>query len=89
MKSKNKPAMTANERAHVEQVKSLPCVVCGAAGPSEAHEIEQGLWFTCVSLCPDCHRGPVNGWHGQKRMWNVYKMDELKALNETLRMVQK
>jgi hypothetical protein len=79
--------MTANERAHVEQVKRLNCVICGAPGPSEAHEIEQGLWFTTIACCSDCHRGSVNGWHGQKRMWAIHKMDELKALNETLRAV--
>lgn len=25
------------------------------------------------------------GWHGQKRMWKIKKMDELNALNETIR----
>ena len=25
------------------------------------------------------------GWHGQKRMWAIKKMDELDALNETIR----
>ena len=89
MQSKGKKAMTANERLHVEQVKSLPCVICGAPGPSEAHEIEQGLFFTTVALCSSCHRDKRNGWHGERRMWAVYKMTELAALNETLRMVQK
>ena len=46
MHSKNKPAMTAAERAHVTRVKEMPCAVCSASGPSEAHELEQGFWFT-------------------------------------------
>jgi hypothetical protein len=25
------------------------------------------------------------GWHGQKRAWAIRKMDELDALNETIR----
>lgn len=25
------------------------------------------------------------GWHGQRRMWNLKKMDELDALNVTLK----
>ena len=25
------------------------------------------------------------GWHGQKRMWAIKKMDELDALNKTIR----
>ena len=28
--------------------------------------------------------GGFNGWHGQKTMWRVMKMDELAALNVTL-----
>jgi hypothetical protein len=37
-----------------------------------------------MPLCPDCHRGGLNGIHGQKRMWSVKKMDELSALNKTI-----
>ena len=89
MKSKNKPAMDAEERAHVAKVKLLECSVCDEGGgehsPSEAHEIEQGLWFTSIAVCADCHRGEFNGLHGQKRMWAVKKMTELGALEVTLR----
>ena len=66
MQAKNKPAPTAAERAHIERVKSLPCVVCWAPPPSECHEIEQGQWFTSVALCSDCHRGSHNGIHGRR-----------------------
>lgn len=85
MHSPGKKAMTAAERRHVDRVKQLPCSVCNEPGPSEAHEIEQGLWFCSVSLCADCHRGSVLGWHGQKRAWTVRKLSELDALNITLR----
>ncbi len=84
MWSKNKRPMDRGERAHVTRVKELDCVVCGKAGPCEAHEIEQGLWFCSVALCPDCHRGPM-GIHGDKTMWRIHKMNEVEALNETLR----
>lgn len=84
MHSKNKPAMTKAEREHVGMVKDLPCSVCGAAGPSEAHEPVQGLWFTSIALCADCHRGSVNGLHGQKVMWRIHKADEWSALNVTI-----
>lgn len=86
MWSKNKKAMTVAERAHVDRVKELPCSVCDAPGPSEAHEPVQGLWFVSIALCPDCHRGPM-GIHGDKTLWRIHKMDEIKALNETLRRV--
>lgn len=85
MQSKNKPSMTAAERRHVTMIKEMDCVVCGASGPSECHEIEQGQWFTSMPLCPSCHRNNFSGIHGQKRAWIVRKMDELSALNETIR----
>lgn len=81
MQSKNKPSMTAAERRHVARIKEMSCVVCNASGPSEAHEIQQGQWFTSLPLCVDCHRGPILGIHGQKRAWTIRKMDELEALN--------
>ena len=65
----------------------MNCVVCEASAPSECHEINQGQWFTSMPLCPDCHRGSLNGIHGQKRMWSVKKMDELAALNKTIEIL--
>lgn len=84
MWSKNKKPMTKAERAHVDRVKELPCSVCNAPGPSDAHEPEQGLWFVSIALCRDCHMGSENGLHGRKTMWRVMKMDEWAALNITL-----
>ena len=76
--------LNPRKRAHLARVKDLPCSVCDTPGPSEAHHVRQGLQHTAVALCPDCHRGPVLGWHGQKRAWAVRKMDELDALDVTL-----
>jgi hypothetical protein len=77
--------LTKVEREHLGRVKELPCSVCDQPGPSDAHHIEQGLQYTCVALCKDCHQGSFNGWHGQKRMWSIKKMGELDALNVTLK----
>lgn len=84
MQSKNKKQPTAKERRHIARVKALPCSVCNAHGPSEAHEIKQGQWFTAVALCGSCHRDPMMGLHGQKRMWAITKMDEIDALAVTM-----
>lgn len=84
MQSKNKPSMTKVEREYVSRIKEQPCVICDHPGPSEAHEIKQGQWFTSLPLCPDCHRGGFNGIHGQARIWNVKKLDELAVLNSTI-----
>lgn len=77
--------LTKTEREHLAKVKSLPCSVCDAPPPSEAHHIQQGQQYTCVALCPDCHRGPILGWHGQRRMWAIKKMEEIDALAVTVK----
>lgn len=87
MFSKNKPSMTKAEREHVGRIKEMPCGVCDAPGPSEAHELKQGQWFTSIPLCADCHRGSFNGIHGQARIWSVKKLDEQEVLNETIRQL--
>ena len=84
MRTKNARRITPAESAHMAAVKELPCSVCDTPGPSEAHHIKQGQHFTTVALCVDCHRGSVNGWHGQKVMWRIRKFDELDALAVTL-----
>lgn len=85
MRTKNAKAITAAEQAHIGRVKRLPCSVCDQPGPSDAHHITQGLHYTCVALCKDCHQGSFAGWHGQKRAWIVRKLDEIGALNITLK----
>lgn len=85
MRTKNAKPINPAERAHLAAVKGLPCSVCDRPAPSDAHHIKQGQHFTVVALCQDCHQGSENGWHGRKTMWRVMKMDELAALNETLR----
>lgn len=72
------------ERAHIAAVKELPCSLCDAPGPSEAHHMKQGQQYTAVALCESCHRGALMGLHGQRRMWAIKKMDELAALNVTV-----
>jgi len=87
MWSKNKKSMNEAERAHVSRIKEMACGVCDSPGPSEAHEIEQGHWFTSMPLCADCHRGGFNGIHGQARIWDVKKMTEMSVLNETIKRI--
>ena len=64
--------LNAKQRAHLAKVKALPCSLCDAPAPSEAHHIKQGQQYTAVALCASCHRG-YNGLHGQKRMWAIKK----------------
>ncbi|WP_439606852.1 hypothetical protein [Hydrogenophaga sp.] len=91
MRSKNKPAPTVAEAAYIAHVAKLPCSVCdeggGEGSPSEVHEIEQGNWWLSIALCGGCHRGPINGLHGQRQMWKLKKLDEQGALAITIRRV--
>ena len=81
--------LSTAERKHLERVKNLPCSVCDAPPISEAHHVKQHRQYTCVALCESCHRGPLMGWHGQKRSWAVRKMDEFDALNVTIQRLMK
>jgi hypothetical protein len=83
MKSKNAKPLTKAERAHIERVKGLPCSLLDTPPPSSAHHIKQGQHFTTVALSWEAHQGP-NGWHGNKSLWRIRKMDELDALAVTI-----
>jgi hypothetical protein len=76
--------LTPKQRKHLETIKSMGCSVCGEPAPSEAHHIEQHKQFLCIPLCSSCHRSSHNGIHGQKRIWQVLKKDEMSCLNETI-----
>lgn len=84
MRSKNARAITEAEREHLARVKEMPCSVCDAPGPSDAHHIEQGQHYLCIPLCKDCHQGSFNGIHGQRRIWQALKKTELSCLNQTI-----
>lgn len=81
--------LTAEERVYVDMVKALPCSVCNAPPPSQAHHFKQHLQYTTIALCIDCHKGAFNGWHGQKTMWRVMKMEQIDALELTIKRVIK
>lgn len=72
---------TQAEKRHLQKIKEMPCGVCNAPGPSDAHHIKQGLQYLCIPLCKDCHQGSFNGIHGQARIWSVLKKDEMTVLN--------
>jgi hypothetical protein len=77
--------LTKGEREWIGRVKELPCSVCGASGPSDAHHIKQSCSYAVVALCKSCHQGSKMGWHGEKAAWYIAKMDEMDALNQTLK----
>lgn len=85
--------MTKTEERHIARIKAMDCVICGASGPSDAHHIREGQGksqraghFLVIPLCKNCHQGS-NGIHGDKALFRIYKMTELKALNATLEKI--
>lgn len=84
MRTKNARSINAAERLHLARVKSLACSVCDEPGPSDAHHIKQGQHFTAVALCKSCHQNGRLGWHGERAMWRIKKMDEVDALAVTI-----
>lgn len=75
---------TKRERLHLARVKELPCGVCNAPPPSDAHHVVQHHQYLCIPLCKDCHTNNFLGWHGQRRNWAIYKQTEMSVLNDTL-----
>lgn len=85
--------MTTKEQRHIELVKSLPCCLCDAAGPSDAHHILEGRIpgrkshdFCTIPLCKSCHQSDI-GIHGDKSMLKIMKENELNLLGETIRRI--
>lgn len=76
--------LTIRERAYLAVIKNLPCGVCDARPPSDAHHIEQGKHYLAIPLCRDCHMNQKLGWHGEKRAWKIRKLTELDVLNNTI-----
>ena len=81
---------TRGERDHIGRVKELPCALCDAPAPPDAHHLVEGRTpgrrsgdYLCMPLCKDCHQG-TGGIHGDRTMWRIYKKPELECLNETL-----
>lgn len=87
--------MSKSEKAHMQRVAELSCVLCGALGydgvrPVEIHHLRDGAGmaqrnsdFLTVPLCPSCHRGP-KGVHGDRTFLKLAKLTELDLLAMTI-----
>ena len=65
---------TAAGLKHMGRVKHLPCVICGAHPPSDAHHCRSNGQarddFKTIPLCKPCHLGP-KGYHSAKETWEA------------------
>jgi len=54
------------DKAHLDKVRQMPCIVCGRAGPSDPHHPKGVEWgcgtglkapdYTVIPLCRKCHQ---------------------------------
>lgn len=82
-------------KAHLERVRSMPCVVCSTMGvvqrtETQAHHVESvrdGLSdYATAALCYDHHQGP-QGVHGlSRRAFEMrYKLTDIDLIALTIR----
>ena len=81
-KATNAPTGTAAGRRHIARVKALPCVVCGRAGPYDAHHVIHDRLtvprddFRTIPLCKAHHQDGPDAIHNGKTTWaERYGMD--------------
>ena len=86
--------MSAAAKRHIGRVKSLPCSLCGASAPSDAHHILEGRIqgrksddFVTIPLCKSCHQDPRNGIHGERIMLKIMHETELSLLAKTIEVL--
>jgi hypothetical protein len=86
--------MTRAEKAYLDRVASLGCILCAEYGqpgiPAEIHHLRTGQgmgqrassWL-CVPLCAQCHRGS-RGIHGDRSLLRFAKLEEMDLLAKTI-----
>ena len=67
---------TAAGLEHMRRVKQLPCVICQAPPPSDAHHCISGRYgsrrasdFETIPLCKECHQDGPMAIHRAKESW--------------------
>ena len=69
---------TTAARLWLERVKGLPCVICKAPGPSDAHHVYHDRYgrnkasdFDTIPLCKHCHQDGPESVHKAKATWRA------------------
>lgn len=95
-----KKRITKEERGHLAKVKSLPCSVCGAAPPSDAHHCRgyqfgsgQGMkssHYDTIPLFRNCHQTGGHGvaFHAGKKTWEERHDTQAEHLEKTLMLLK-
>lgn len=82
--------------AYMRDVKRLPCCICGAHGPSEAHHTINGRYsgrktsdLNVIPLCAPCHRTGPNAIHNGSRSWMERNGPDYGYIDQTREAVKK
>jgi hypothetical protein len=82
--------------AYMGKVKQLPCCVCGAPAPSDAHHPICDRWsarrvedFDVIPLCQHCHRYPFkDAIHTNKREWVERNGPDYLYIEQTRKLIE-
>lgn len=73
-----KQGKPVKDRAHLLRVKSLPCIICNAPPPSDAHHCISDRYGTrkvgddaTIPLCRTCHLEGPDAIHNGKASWEA------------------
>lgn len=73
-----KSGKPVKDRAHLARVKSLPCVICNAPPPSDAHHCISDRYGTrkvgddaTIPLCKRHHQDGTEAIHNGKASWEA------------------
>lgn len=89
------PLTATEHRAHLGMVRSLPCAVCGAPGPSDAHHCIHGRYGTrkpcdcmTIPLCKRHHQEGPEAIHNGKHTWAARFGNDYDYLAQTRAMIE-
>ena len=93
------PKLTAAEKRagkiHMQMVKQLPCIICNAPPPSDAHHCICERYGTrkapdaeTIPLCKACHQDGPHAIHVSKHTWIERNGNDFEYLPEVRRMIE-
>lgn len=81
---------------YIGKVKQLPCVICEAPAPSDAHHCFHGRYgsrkvddFSVIPLCKACHQDGPNAIHRGKQSWLMRNGPDYGYIEQTRELVKK
>ena len=94
VKQRKRAKASDADRQHLLSVKSLPCCICGAPPPSDAHHCIVGRFSQkkaphreTIPLCKRHHQHGPEAIHQNKRLWVELHGPDTDYINETINKI--